>query len=136
MALDFSGELNPKMAMTLFGVATVAGFMINRSIKLIIGAIIALSVAVVLFLIVSQNPYVHLDQEVSDHIMNKFYYSWIDKPKMWWDNIIQARLADFKLHYTYKPLIVLIGFGFGFAFLGKYFGDPKPPKPPKEAKKK
>ncbi|MEA2027548.1 MAG: hypothetical protein U9N49_01035 [Campylobacterota bacterium] len=133
MAMDFSGDLNPKMAMALFGGATVAGFLINRSLKLIIGALISISVAVVLFVIVSQNPYIHLDQEVTDHIMNKFYYSWIDKPKGWWDVIIHARLADFRVNYLYKPLIALAGFGFGFVLLAKYFGDPKPPK---EAPKK
>jgi hypothetical protein len=130
--MDFSGPLNPKMGWMLFGITAMAGFLINRSMKLIIGAIISISIAVILFVIVSQNPYIHLDKEVTKRIMDKFYYSWIHKPKAIWDTIIHTSLAEIELKKFYKPLIGLAGFGFGFAFLGKYFGERKPKAPKKK----
>jgi len=130
--IDLNAALNPKMAMIIFGAAAMGGFLINRSMKLIIGSIIAISVATILFVIASQNPYIHLDEEVSKRILEKFYYPWKDKPKMWLDAVLHAQLANFELQKTYKPLIGLAGFGFGFAFLGKIFGEPKPPKPKKK----
>lgn len=126
--MDFSAPLNPKMAMIIFSAATIGGFLFNRSIKLIIGMVISLVVAVMLFLIFAYNPYIHLDADIVKHIETKFYYSWIDKPKGIWQAIIHTELSEIPWKKTFKPLIGLAGFGFGFVVLGKLFGEPKPPK--------
>jgi cell division protein FtsW (lipid II flippase) len=129
--MDFNAPLNPKMASIIFFVALFAGLMIKQNLKIIIGGFIAIGVATVLFIIVSQNPYIYLDPEVTQRILDKFYYSWKDKPKELWSVIIHTPIAAINWSATYKPLIGLVGFAVGFAVLGKYFAPPPPPPPKK-----
>ena len=124
--IDFvNAPLNGKMAMIMFGGATMGGFLLKRSMKLIIGGIMALVIAVILFLITYKSGIFNLDDEVAKVIINKFYHTPITKIKELLDTFIHIPLADW--HFA-KTLVVLAGFGFGFAFLGSYFGEPKKKK--------
>ncbi|MBN2826291.1 MAG: hypothetical protein JXQ76_13255, partial [Campylobacterales bacterium] len=91
--MDFNAPLNPKMGMIIFSIALFAGLIVKHNLKIIIGAFIAVAVAVVLFIIVSQNPYIYLDPEVTQRIMDKFYYSWNNKPKEWLNIVINTPIA-------------------------------------------
>jgi len=126
--MDFGAPLNPKLGMMIFTVGMIAGLFFKTNMKIIVGAIIAVVVATVLFIIVSQNPYIYLDPEVTKRILDQFYYSWIDKPKEVWETIITTSISEIDWTKTFKPLIGLAGFGVGFAVLGKYFSPPKPKK--------
>jgi len=124
--IDFvNAPLNGKMAMIMFGGATMGGFLLKRSMKLIIGGLMALAIAVILFLITYKSGIFNLDEEVPKIIIHKFYDTPIAKIKGLLDTFVHTPPANWHL---LKVLVVLAGFGFGFAFLGSYFGEPKKKK--------
>jgi len=124
--IDFvNAPLNGKMAMIIFGGATMGGFLIKRSMKLIIGGIISIVIAVILFLITYKSGIFNLNDEVPKIIIQKFYDTPISKIKGLLDTFVNTPPANW---HILKVLVILAGFGFGFGFLGSYYGEPKKKK--------
>jgi hypothetical protein len=121
--IDFiNAPLNGKMAMIIFGGATISGFLIRRSMKLIIGCIIAIIITVILFLITYKSGIFTSNEEIAKIIIERYYHAPIIKIKSLLDTFIHTPPANW--HFL-KILVLLVGFGFGFGFLGSYFGEPK-----------
>ncbi|SHO80424.1 hypothetical protein MNB_SV-15-779 [hydrothermal vent metagenome] len=124
--IDFNADFTPKVGMIIFAIGAGGGFIIRRSMKLIIGVIIMVLVATILFLLIYKSGIFNLDQDVANHITDKFYNTPLEKIKSVggaiWNNIVNTPPS--KWHFA-NYLIAVIGFLFGFGFLGSYFGEPK-----------
>jgi len=120
-----NAPLNGKMAMMIFGGATMGGFLLKRSMKLIIGGIISVVIAVILFLVIYKSGMFNASEEVTKVVIDKFYNTPIAKIKGLLDSFINTPPANW---HILKVLVLLSGFGFGFGFLGSYYGEPKKKK--------
>lgn len=125
MEIDIA-NLTLKSAGILFGVSIFTGLAVNRLQLVIKGVIISIVVAVILFVIVSKNPVLHLDKDVIAYIMG-YYYRLESFIVLFFQELSGSTLSELK-YKALVSLISLIGFGIGFVLLGKYYSDERQKK--------
>jgi len=114
-------NLTLKSAGILFGMSIAAGLVVKRLQNVIKGIIISIIVAVILFIIVSKNPVLHLDKDVIAYIMNHYHH--LESIVIsFFQHLGKSTLSDLKFKVL-ASVISLAGFGIGFVLLGKYYAD-------------